>query len=151
MKKVLFFKFFNTSDKLTIMIIIQDMERIQELDVNRPTLYPASPLEARMFEDLANDEFLNLKAPVVIYMLERFLGKNLLQRIINKLAVSAISGELTSGLSTHHFLRQLKKLSGKDVKDFADQWIYGAGSPRLQCSYHYNKKKNLIELNMKFV
>ena len=57
------------------------MERIHELDINRPSLYPVNPNDARMFEDLQNDEFLNLKAPVVIYMLERFLGKNLLQRV----------------------------------------------------------------------
>ena len=62
--------------------------------------------------------------------------------------MSAISGELTTGLSTHNFLKLLKKTSGKDLKEFSDQWIYGAGSPKLDCSYTFNRKKNIIELRV---
>lgn len=124
----------------------KDMERVHELDVNRPPLYCANVTDAPLYEDAWNDEFLNLKAPIVIYMLERFLGKNFMQKVINKTLVSAISGELTSGISTHYFLKQLKKTSGKELKPFPDQWIYGNGTPRLTCSYTFNRKKNLIEL-----
>jgi transcription initiation factor TFIID subunit 2 len=63
--------------------------------------------------------------------------------------VSAISGELTSGLTTHHFLKTTKKISGKDINSFATQWIFSPGSPKLDCEFTFNRKKNIIELRAK--
>ncbi|KAI9479594.1 hypothetical protein BDB00DRAFT_173553 [Zychaea mexicana] len=128
----------------------RDMELCCTLDVNRPPLYnPAlpSPLDP---EDL---EFIDLKAPLVLYMLDRRIckaGTTLgLARVISKLLVSAISGELVhNALSTHNFLKLCRKLSGVDTKTFADQWIYRSGCPKFTFSFHFNRKKMVVEFYM---
>lgn len=68
---------------------------------------------------------------------------------MNKILVAAISGELSSGLSTAYFLRLLKKVSGKDPTDFAEQWIFSPGMPILNCEYFFSRKKNAIELRVR--
>lgn len=127
------------------------MELCCELDVNRPPLYnPAlpSPLDA---DDL---EFIELKAPLVLYMLDKRickLGATLgMSRVIPKIRVSAISGELVqNALSTHFFLRLCRKVSGFDTKTFADQWIYRSGCPKFTFSFHFNRKKMVVEFYMR--
>lgn len=129
----------------------QDMEMCCSLDVNRPPLYnPAllSPIEP---EDL---EFIELKAPLVLYMLDKRMckvGATLgLSRVIPKILVSAMSGELAqNALSTHYFLRLCRKVSGFDTKTFADQWIYRSGCPKFTFSFHFNRKKMVVEFYMR--
>ncbi|KAG2226887.1 hypothetical protein INT45_010166, partial [Circinella minor] len=129
----------------------RDMELCCSLDINRPPLYnPAlpSPLEP---EDL---EFIELKAPLVLYMLDKRMckaGATLgLSRVIPKILVSAISGELVhNALSTHYFLKLCRKVSGVDTKTFADQWIYRSGCPKFSFSFHFNRKKMVVEFYMR--
>ncbi|KAI9278501.1 hypothetical protein BDA99DRAFT_8605 [Phascolomyces articulosus] len=129
----------------------RDMELCCSLDINRPPLYnPAlpSPLEP---EDL---EFIELKAPLVVYMLDKRMckaGATLgLSRVIPKILVSAISGELVhNALSTHYFLKLCRKVSGVDTKTFADQWIYRSGCPKFNFSFHFNRKKMVVEFYMR--
>ncbi|KAI8141998.1 hypothetical protein BJV82DRAFT_616718 [Fennellomyces sp. T-0311] len=131
----------------------RDMELCCQLDINRPPLYnPAlpSPLDP---EDL---EFIELKAPLVLYMLDKRMckaGATLgLSRVIPKLWVSAISGELVhNALSTHFFLKLCRKVSGVDTKTFADQWIYRSGCPKFTFSFHFNRKKMVVEFYMRQV
>lgn len=65
------------------------MERIYSLDVNRSPLYYANTEDAPLYEDLLNDEFVNLKAPIVVMMLERYMGKNFLQKVGHRGVVSS--------------------------------------------------------------
>ncbi|KAJ3115129.1 hypothetical protein HDU96_001141 [Phlyctochytrium bullatum] len=95
-------------------------------------------------------EFVSLKAPLVIYMLDRRMGKGYLHKAINKVMVSAISGELQAGLSTQYWLKLCRKLSEKsDLRIFADQWIYGSGCPKFTIRYKFNRKKMMVEVNFK--
>jgi transcription initiation factor TFIID subunit 2 len=72
-----------------------------------------------------------------------------LSRVIPKILVEAMSGELTlNALSTHWFLRQSRKVSGYDTKTFAEQWIYGSGCPKFTFKYHFNRKKMVVEIDM---
>ncbi|RKO92683.1 Bromodomain-containing protein [Blyttiomyces helicus] len=146
------------------------MIRTCELDTNQPPLYPivapnplTVPPQLRMIDPLLhkhwdpNDawaslraEFLTLKSPLVLQMLGTRMGKGLLQKAIGKLCLSALSGELPSGISTHHFLKVARKVSGKmELKQFADQWIYGSGCPRFLFRYHFNRKKMVIEFRFR--
>ena len=51
-------------------------------------------------------------------MMEKRFGKALLQKMANKIMVSQMSGELTTGLSTQNFLKMSRKLSGKlEIKE----------------------------------
>ena len=104
-------------------------------------------------EDLpqhARTELLKLKSPLVLYMMEQRMGKGLMQKIANKLMVAAMSGELPNGLGTKFFLRLVGKISGKlEIKEFAEQWIFGSGCPVLVVRYNFNRKKMIIELKVK--
>ena len=98
--------------------------------------------------------FMNLKAPLVLHILDRQLLKagthNGLSRIIPKLLLSAISGDLKENLlSTHNFLRMCRKVSGSDLRGFAEQWIYAGGCPRFHIAATFNRKRMAVELAIK--
>ena len=157
------------------------MKRVCELDVNQPPLCPLNvttestasvptgtvtevdkdkmridPLWIKRF--LPTDEwasiraeFLSLKAPLIFYMLDRRMGKGSLQKSINKILISAMSGDLQNGLSTHHFLKVCRKSTGMaaEMHDFAEQWIFGSGCPRFYISHKFNRKRMMIEVVIK--
>ncbi|KAI8335273.1 hypothetical protein EDC96DRAFT_469660 [Choanephora cucurbitarum] len=129
----------------------KDMELCCMLDVNRPPLYnPALPYPLDP-EDL---DFIELKSPLVIYMLDKRMCKGGgtlgLSRVLPKILVSAMSGELSqNAISTHYFLRICRKISGFDTKVFAEQWIYRSGCPRFAFSFHFNRKKMVVEIFMR--
>ncbi|KAI8070359.1 hypothetical protein BC940DRAFT_13700 [Gongronella butleri] len=129
----------------------KDMDLCCALDVNRPPLYNAalpSPLDP---DDL---QFMELKAPLVLFILDRRMckaGATLgLSRVLPKILVSAMSGELPqNAISTHYFMRLCRKISGFDTKQFAEQWVYKSGCPRFNFSFNFNRKKMVVELYMK--
>ncbi|KAJ3178561.1 hypothetical protein HDU85_005168 [Gaertneriomyces sp. JEL0708] len=145
----------------------KDMQRVCELDVNQPPLYPTittddldlfaeqssmvDPLLLHHFhpsDDWASvrAEFISLKAGIILYMLETRVGKGSMRKVLNKILVTTKADELPNGLSTHQFIRTTRKLTGKlDLKTFTDQWIYGSGCPRFTFQYSFNKKKMVIE------
>lgn len=125
--------------------IRKDMERCFGLDINKPPLF-VPPRDGVVWLSDEELEFMRLKAPIVVYMMEKYLGKNVMQKVLNRIMVSAISGELSQGITTHYFLKLVKKTSGKEIKPFADQWIYRSGVPHMDITYTLNRKKNLIEL-----
>lgn len=138
-----------------------------ELDVNQPPVYPTivaaddptlseqpmmiDPLILQHFhpnDDWASvrGEFLSLKSPIILYMLDIRMGNGMLRKVISKVLLSTANGELANGLSTHQFLKIARKMTGKlELKSFADQWIYGSGCPRFTFKYNYNRKKMIVE------
>ncbi|KAJ3208025.1 hypothetical protein HDU67_007077 [Dinochytrium kinnereticum] len=95
-------------------------------------------------------DFVSIKAPLVIYMLDRRMGKGFLQKSITKIMVSTMSGELQSGLSTQNWLKVCRKVSEKtELRQFADQWIYGSGCPKFSIKYKFNRKKMMVEVNFR--
>lgn len=128
----------------------RDCDRLCSCDVGMPPLYQLGATEP---PDEARLAFLNLKAPLILYILDRRLckaGASLgLGRVIPKVCLQAITGELVNGaLSTASFLRTCRKVSGIELRTFADQWIFGSGCPTFYCSASFNKKKLLIEFNI---
>lgn len=98
--------------------------------------------------------FVNLKSALVLHILDRRLGKTGtslgLSRVIPKIFLSAITGELPgNALSTQAFFRTCRKVSGVDMRSFAEQWVWGSGCPRMQVTAYFNKKKMLIEMTVK--
>lgn len=97
--------------------------------------------------------FINLKAPLVMHILDRHLvkaGTSLgLARVVPRILLAALSDELPGNvISTHGFLRMCRKVSGIDMTPFADQWIYGSGCPKLRITTHFVRKKFLVELGV---
>ncbi|THH19678.1 hypothetical protein EW146_g1531 [Bondarzewia mesenterica] len=130
----------------------KDMERVLELDNGDmpPICQPQSPDPP----DPSKMPFINLKAPLVLHILDRRLGKSGtalgLSRVLPKLFLSAISGEMPhNALSTHNFLRTCRKVSGVDLRSFAEQWIYGSGCPTFGFSASFNRKKMAVEITMR--
>ncbi|WFD29826.1 hypothetical protein MSPP1_000839 [Malassezia sp. CBS 17886] len=129
----------------------KDCDRLCAWDVGMPPLYQngrEEPLDAQLLP------FVNLKAPLVLYLLDRRLckmGASVgLARVIPKLFLQAITGELAeNALGTHSFLRLCKKVSGADLRQFVDQWINGSGCPRFLCTATFNRKKLLIEMHVR--
>ncbi|EMD32531.1 hypothetical protein CERSUDRAFT_118583 [Gelatoporia subvermispora B] len=130
----------------------KDMERVLELDNgSMPPICQPNVLDP---PDSATLPFINLKAPLVMHILDRRLGKSGtslgLSRVLPKVFLSAISGEMpNNAISTHAFLRTCRKVSGIDPRAFADQWIYGSGCPTFGFSATFNRKKMAVEITMR--
>ncbi|KAF8079062.1 hypothetical protein FPV67DRAFT_1558205 [Lyophyllum atratum] len=120
----------------------KDMQRVLEWDIgSMPPICQPQVLEP---PDSATLPFINLKAPLVLHILDRRT------REIGNLFLSAISGEMqNNALSTHAFLRICRKVSGVDPRSFAEQWIYGSGCPSFGFSATFNRKKMAVEITMR--
>ncbi|KAI9511720.1 hypothetical protein F5148DRAFT_1168299 [Russula earlei] len=130
----------------------KDMERVVEWD--QGAMPPLCQPQIQDPPDSAVLPFINLKSPLVLHILDRRLcksGTSLgLSRVLPKLFLSAISGELQhNALSTSQFLRTCRKVSGADLTSFADQWIYGSGCPTFGFSASFNRKKMAVEITMR--
>ncbi|KAG0354057.1 hypothetical protein BGZ54_001872, partial [Gamsiella multidivaricata] len=129
----------------------KDIERCCATDRDRAPLYNpniAYPIDQDDFE------FVELKAPLVLHMLDKRMSKGGsslgLSRVIPKILVSVMSGELThNAISTHWFLKTCRKVSGLETKGFSDQWIYNSGCPIFEFAYNFNRKKMVVEITMK--
>ncbi|TDL26427.1 TATA-binding protein associated factor Taf2 [Rickenella mellea] len=130
----------------------KDMERV--LDRDRGSMPPICQPTSLEPPDASFLPFINLKAPIVLHILDRRLGKSGtslgLSRVLPKVFLSAISGEMpNNALSTHSFLRTCRKVSGVDLRAFVDQWIYGSGCPQFSFSATFNRKKMAVEIQMR--
>lgn len=129
---------------------IKDIDLCCSLDINRAPLYSSSLPQPLDPDDL---DFIELKAPLVLYMLDKRMckgGHTLgFSRVLPKILVSALSGELVNNaISTHYFLRMCRKVSGYDTRTFGEEWIYKSGCPRFTFSYQFNRKKMVVEFYM---
>lgn len=125
------------------------MERICAEDLGeRPLADPKrdTPISA------ATIEFITLKAPVVLFILNQRLTKPAnstgLQKVITKILLDGMSGDSVL-LSTSSFLRKCEKYGHMRLDTFANQYIFGTGVPRFQVTQRFNRKKMVIEVNLK--
>ncbi|OJA15957.1 TAF2 protein [Rhizopogon vesiculosus] len=130
----------------------RDMQRVVEWD--NGSMPPICQPQHHDPPDSMTLPFVNLKAPLVLHILDRRLGKSGtslgLPRVLPKIFLSAMSGELQhNALSTHSFLRTCRKVSGIDLRSFAEQWIYGSGCPAFGFSASFNRKKMAVEITMR--
>lgn len=129
----------------------KDSEKICELDIGRASLYAQGfqvPIEPSQLD------FIKLKAPVVLTILEKRLWKlsssMVLHRVVRKTFLSAVAGELKNGLmSTAHFIRLCEKNSHNKLDAFFQQWVYGAGYPIFEVSQRFNKKRMIVEMGIR--
>jgi len=141
--------------------IKKDMERLCLIDVKQPPLCPINlpkiqddVLVGQLFSPFDDpssirSELMNITSTLVLNMMEKRFGKGLLAKMASKIMMAQMSGELTAGLSTLEFLKTARKVSGKlEIKEFADQWIFGSGCPIFTTSYNFNRKKMVIELKI---
>ncbi|KAI5279481.1 hypothetical protein KEM52_004365, partial [Ascosphaera acerosa] len=123
-------------------------DAVCELDVARPSLHD---LGAVLRLDPAEIDFIALKAPLVLYILERrlnkALGKAVLSRVISRFFINARMGDHAyAAVSTSFFQRSCEKFGHAKLDSFFQQWVLGAGCPRFQATQRFNKKKMLVEM-----
>ena len=123
-------------------------DRVVELDVNRPSL---TDLGGLIDLDPALFAFMELKAPLVLFILDRRLTKAGhsagLSRIISRVFLNAKVGDLPNGaLDSSYFMRTCEKLGHIKLDIFYAQWIEGAGCPKFRVTQRFNKKKLVVEM-----
>ena len=123
-------------------------DHVVELDVDRPSLYDTGPLIAL---DPSELEFLELKAPLVLFILDRRLTKagtsGGLSRIISRILLNAKVGDLVNGsIDSPYFIKLCEKLGHQNFDIFFAQWVEGAGCPKFRVTQRFNKKKLVVEM-----
>jgi transcription initiation factor TFIID subunit 2 len=99
-------------------------------------------------------DFINLKAPLVLHILDRHLAKTNsalgLPRIIPRIFLSALSDELGIGnsLSTSQFFRICRRVTSLDLTHFADTWVFGSECPHFKINANFVRKKFQVELTV---
>ena len=125
-------------------------DRVVELDVDRPSLLDTGPL---ITLDPSELDFMELKAPLVLFILDRRLskagGSSGLSRIISRIFLNARIGDLPSGaLDSSTFIKVCEKLGHMKLDGFFAQWVEGAGCPRFRVAQRFNKKKLVVEMQI---
>ena len=126
-------------------------DRLVELDIDRPSLHALGEiLHLGPFEL----EFMSLKAPLVLFILDRRIvkasGTTGLARVISRMIVAANTGSMAeSVLSTEGFRRSCEKTTKyRQTEAFWNQWILGAGCPRFSITQKFNKKRLCVEMQI---
>lgn len=131
----------------------QASDRICELDYERPSIYDMGNF---LKIDPSEYRFIALKAPLVLFILDRRLtkasGKATMSRIISRLFLNSRMGDIPNGAVTSAMFQRLCERFGHAKLDvFFQQWVYGAGCPRFQATQRFNKKKLVVEMMIRQV
>ncbi|KAJ5354991.1 uncharacterized protein N7496_012203 [Penicillium cataractarum] len=131
----------------------QSSDRICELDYERPSIYDMGNF---LKIDPSEYRFIALKAPLVLFILDRRLtkasGKATMSRIISRLFLNSRMGDIPNGAVTSAMFQRLCERFGHAKLDvFFQQWVYGAGCPRFQATQRFNKKKLVVEMMIRQV
>jgi len=122
-------------------------DKLVELDFQRPSLYALGEvLHLGSFEY----DFMSLKAPLVMFILDRRLlkvtGAGGLNRVIQKLVVLANTASENT-VSTDGFRKLCEKITKyRHLDIFWNQWVLGSGCPRFTINQKFNKKRLCVEL-----
>ncbi|CAJ0851350.1 16021_t:CDS:2, partial [Entrophospora sp. SA101] len=137
---------------------ITDIDKLCNLDVNQPPLCSygyETPIETRELE------FLNLKAPLVLWMLNNRLPffdyhrgiLGIIYLILNRAKETSYHNFRPGYLETKEFFNLCKDVIRQELRDeikqFKKQWIYGSGCPIFKINANFNRKKMTVEF--KFV
>ena len=117
-------------------------------DRERPSIYDMGDI---LHLDPSAYEFLALKAPVVLFILDRRMAKTAgaakMPGIISKILTRARTGDLdNNALSTDFFQKTTERANHNPIQDFMMQWVKGAGCPHFKITQRFNKKKLTIEM-----
>ena len=130
--------------------IRKQADRVFELDRERPSMYD---MGNHLHVDPSLYKFLSLKAPIVLFILDRRIHKSAgvskMPGIIGRLLTRARTGDLVNNaISTDMFSKTVERFFHASIKDFADQWIFGAGCPHFKAFQRFNKKKLVVEMQI---
>ncbi|KAJ5766253.1 uncharacterized protein N7511_003869 [Penicillium nucicola] len=126
----------------------QMSDRVCELDYERPSIFDMGNI---LKVDPSEYRFVALKAPLVLWILDRRLtkasGKPTMSRIVTRLFLNSRMGDMPNGAVTSSlFQKTCERLGHAKLDVFFQQWVYGAGCPRFTASQRFNKKKLVVEM-----
>ncbi|KAK2009074.1 hypothetical protein LZ32DRAFT_650112 [Colletotrichum eremochloae] len=129
-------------------------DKLVTVDIKRPSLHELGHiLHMGDFEM----EFMALKAPLVLFILDKRLMKapaqTNLTRIISRILYKANIGEKQSEwiINTESFQRVCEKNARNKLEAFWAQWVYGSGCPRFDVFQRFNKKRLCVEMTIRQV
>ena len=137
----------------------KDMLRCVNQDVQRAPIAD----HTRGVPDPVQLQFIALKAPLVLHILDKYLRKSGtslgLDKVLPKLFLDAFTSTAGTGsahssyntLSTEKFMKLCRKACGASIeglRTFFDQWVYGSGCPTFNVTANFNRKRMAIELNI---
>lgn len=126
-------------------------EEVIKLDFER---YSIHQLGGVLDIDPSEYDFLALKSPLVLYILDRRLTKQSgsagMARIINRIMLDAKSEKtmFNGEVSTEYFHYICERLGHQKLDNFFRQWVLGAGVPIFQVVQRFNKKKLVVEMHI---
>ncbi|XP_062509199.1 transcription initiation factor TFIID subunit 2-like isoform X2 [Corticium candelabrum] len=109
-----------------------------------------------MMSSLEHIHALASRSHFVMRLLAVKIGHDFLLQIFNKLLSLASNVVQQSKdndwdsllVSTQGFIKMLSTVSGKDLQVFFDQWVYRSGYARFSCQFVFNRKRNIIEIEL---
>ncbi|KFZ16828.1 hypothetical protein V502_04892 [Pseudogymnoascus sp. VKM F-4520 (FW-2644)] len=125
-------------------------DKLVDLDFQRPSIHALGEiLHLGQFEM----DFMILKAPLVLFILDRRLtklsGSTGIVRVISRLLYNASIGDVSDRVvTTEGFRRLCEKIGHYKLDAFFNQWIMGAGCPRFSVTQKFNKKKLAVEMTI---
>ncbi|KAK8104255.1 Transcription initiation factor TFIID subunit 2 [Apiospora kogelbergensis] len=129
-------------------------DQLIEMDMNRPSLHTLG--EHLHLGDFEVD-FMDLKAPLVLFILDRRLSKSSSSAPIVRLINKMVSKANTSGdqgdeiLASEPFRKACEKQGQTRLESFWNQWIFGSGCPRFDVYQKFNKKRLCVEMTIRQV
>lgn len=132
----------------------ESADKLVKMDIGRPSL---QDLGEHLYLGDFEVNFMNLKAPLVLFILDRRLSKSSssagLTRIISKMVGKANTSVQASDeiLMSEHFRKACEKTGGNRLDTFWSQWITGSGCPRFDVYQRFNKKRLCVEMTIRQV
>ena len=138
--------------------IKKDIERLVNLENSENLYVPAlANLSGYLQEqegklnpiDKTNlEEILEIKSRLIFILLERKIEKTFLQKLLSHIYAETLINRNRDGFSCQLFLKLIKRLTGKDLKSFTDQWIFNSGCPMFSLNFFHNRKRSMIEFEI---
>ncbi|KAI0473821.1 hypothetical protein GGR56DRAFT_551506 [Xylariaceae sp. FL0804] len=127
-------------------------DRLVEIDIKRPSL---QDLGEHLYLGDFEVDFMNLKAPLVLFILDRRLSKSSGSAGISRIIARMVSKANTSGqasdevLGSDAFRKACEKVGNTRLESFWNQWVVGAGCPRFDVFQRFNKKRLCVEMTVR--
>ncbi|KAK0731481.1 hypothetical protein B0H67DRAFT_479369 [Lasiosphaeris hirsuta] len=125
-------------------------DKLVEADINRPSIHDLGEhLHIGDFEL----EFMALKAPLVLFILDQRMSKipgstgviRVVSQMVSNANINNTDPTCTS-VSAAEFRRACEKKSQYRPDELWDQWVYGAGCPKLSIKQRFNKKNLNVDI-----
>ncbi|KAI1818197.1 hypothetical protein GGS20DRAFT_528937 [Poronia punctata] len=129
-------------------------DRLVEVDVRRPSLHD---MGEHLYLGGFEVDFMNLKAPLVLFILDRRLSKSSgsagISRIISRMVSKANTSTQANDdvLPSDSFRKACEKIGSTRLESFWNQWVIGSGCPRFDVFQRFNKKKLCVEMTVRQV